>query len=168
MAYLKCQVVLRPMVALAVGFVCLVSGCGRGDTDEIGALRDEVAELKQEVSDVKARLRNVQRAERRAAAREAERVSAVSGDNRRREFAERAASNGVRRVREVPSRPTPEELKARHEAMRDPAKREQLWAEHKARMEERRVRMEEHRQRMEERRQRHQKDDADSQTAISE
>ncbi|MCQ2392025.1 MAG: hypothetical protein MJ240_11435 [Kiritimatiellae bacterium] len=44
-----------------------------------------------------------------------------------------------------PSSPTIEELKARHETMRDPAQREKMRAEHRARMEERRQRMEERR-----------------------
>lgn len=129
-----------------LGLACVVSGCGKGNADEVATLRQEVALLRQEVSSLKGWLHDLHRPGRRAFAKDAEKVPAAEVRHSATDDAAAPAAAGSRSPQKQMRRPTREELKARHEAMRDPQKREQLRAEHRARMEERRKRMEERRQ----------------------
>ena len=139
---------------------CLASGCGKGNSDDVAALREEVGKLRQEVDALKSRAYDSRRVERRIFAKDAGRVPVAEENRPSADVVESTAKDQTRQTRERIRRPTPEELRARHEAMRDPAKREQLRAEHKARMEERR-------RRMEERRQQRRSEGAESQTDVS-
>lgn len=137
---------MRLAYLLLTVVLCLLSGCGNGRADEEAELRKEVRQLRQEVDALKVRVAESGRAERR---------SSFGGSAAR-----------YRATSETPSRLSPEEMKARHEAMRDPEKREQLRAEYRARMEAQKKRMEERRRLYEERRSRRQADDV-SAAAIS-
>ena len=136
--------VFRRKVAMSslMLFVLLVGlvGCQRNEAEgngAIGALRKEIGSLKTEVRQLRAHL---------------ERRGAMDGHVRRRMPLGRAAeTNAVAGVKAPPGRPvgmSPEEMKARHEAMRDPKMREKMRAEHRARMEEHRKRAEERRARV--------------------
>ena len=146
---------------------CLASGCGKGNSDDVAALREEVGKLRQEVDVLKSRAYDPRRVERRAFAKDAGLGPKAEVSRQSANVAESTAADQTRQTRERIQRPTPEELRARHEAMRDPEKRAELRAEHKARMEEHKVRMEERRKRMEERRQQRRNGEAESRTDIS-
>lgn len=143
------------------------SGCGKGNSDDVAALREEVGKLRQEVDVLKSRAYDPRRVERRAFAKDAGLGPKAEVSRQSANVAESTAADQTRQTRERIQRPTPEELRARHEAMRDPEKRAELRAEHKARMEEHKVRMEERRKRMEERRQQRRNGEAESRTDIS-
>ena len=157
---------IRAFLSLLI-LACVASGCGKGDSGDLGALRKEVGKLRQEVGALKSRVHDLQRTERRTFARDAGRGSVTEDSHPSADVAESAPADGPRQTRERNRRPTLEELRARHEAMKDPEKRAELRAEHKVRMEERKARLEERRKRMEERRQQRRSGGAESQTDIS-
>ena len=140
------------MVVLAGG--CLAVGCAKNETADVAQLRDAVGQLREEVAQLRKDVRELKmRGERRApfAARPSDgaRAREMSATARSESAAPIARSHGARVHKQHGdmggANPTIEELKARHEAMRDPAQREKMRAEHRARMEERRQRMEERR-----------------------
>ena len=158
--------VTRVFLALLI-LACFASGCGKGNSDDVAALREEVGKLRQEVDVLKSRAYDPRRVERRAFAKDAGLGPKAEVSRQSATVAESTAADQTRQTRERIQRPTPEELRARHEAMRDPEKREQLRAEHRARAEEHRARMEEHCRRIEERRRQRRSGGAESQTDIS-
>lgn len=134
--------VMMRMCLLLLFALFFVSGCERGDSADVAALRQEVAQLRHEVVSLRGQLDESRRSEHSIRARDYERGFG----------SEVSSTGGVRLVRERFRRLTHEELKRRHEEMRDPEKREQLRAKHKARMEARRLHFEERRKHQEQNR----------------